>query len=128
MDSNIVTMVEDATIDLRNEIVKKINSNIPPPNAESTLAKKKPKTHTLVDTGVMINSVEWKVTDTGDNIIAEAGIFDENVAEYALANEYGTPTIPARSFLRTSWDESKDRILSDLENNVLDYLEKELIK
>jgi hypothetical protein len=41
-------------------IKSKIASNIPPQNADSTV-KRKGSSHTLIDTGQMINSVDWEV-------------------------------------------------------------------
>jgi hypothetical protein len=45
-----------------SEIQKKIRSNIPPANAESTKARKGPnKTSTLIDTGAMLQAINYKV-------------------------------------------------------------------
>lgn len=41
---------------MRNEIIESIDSNIPPPNKESTI-KRKGSTHTLIDTGQMRRAV-----------------------------------------------------------------------
>lgn len=42
--------------EMRNQIIESIDSNIPPPNKESTLKRKK-STHTLIDTGQLRSSV-----------------------------------------------------------------------
>lgn len=45
---------------LATEIKKTIDSNVPPPNAESTIARKG-SNKTLVDTHQMLDSVDWEV-------------------------------------------------------------------
>lgn len=123
MDQELIDIVEDAANELKTAVISKITSNLPPPDAESTLRGKAPKTLTLIDTGNLLGSVETRITvNTDDKVTAEAGIFDEEIAVYALANEYGTNTIPERSFLRSAYDENSDRLLSEMEQKVLDYL------
>lgn len=46
---------------IQSAVREKINSNLPPENAESTLAAKAPGTKTLIDTGRMIQSVKFQV-------------------------------------------------------------------
>lgn len=43
--------------DMRNQIVESINSDLPPPNAESTVRQKHGSSHTLIDTGQLRLSV-----------------------------------------------------------------------
>ncbi|HOL44375.1 MAG TPA: hypothetical protein PK659_09005 [Methanothrix sp.] len=118
MDDELAEIILNAAMDLRNEIVKKINSNIPPPNKPSTI-KQKGSSKTLVDTGNMINSVDMQLIKSGaDDIEVAVGIFDPGVAIYALANEYGTDTIPSRSFMRSAYDENIDRILDQMASEV----------
>lgn len=45
---------------MQTDIQESIDSNIPPPNAESTI-KKKGSTKTLIDTGTLRNSVQYEV-------------------------------------------------------------------
>lgn len=45
------------------DVQAKIRSNIPPPNASSTLEKKKPKTKTLIDSGQLLQSITYEVRD-----------------------------------------------------------------
>lgn len=45
---------------MSSDIKKKITSNVPPPNAPSTI-EKKGSTKTLVDTGRMLNAVTWAI-------------------------------------------------------------------
>lgn len=140
-------------MDLRNQIIMKVKSSVPPENAPSTLEAKSPRTTTLIDSGGMIGSLTYQVTDLGDRIIAEVGIFDKEMAKIALANEYGAripkpaakqqllsgamksdlnegdfTIIPERSFLRSTYDENVDRIMTKLQDDVLDLLEKDLLK
>jgi len=48
---------------VRSDIIKKIDSNIPPVNAPSTKKKKlkQGKARTLIDTGILRNSIEAKI-------------------------------------------------------------------
>lgn len=45
---------------LKDKIISRINSNIPPPNAPSTIARKG-SSHTLIDTGQLKSSVNWEI-------------------------------------------------------------------
>lgn len=46
-------------------------------------------------------------SNTGNQRIKKAGL---SIAEIARANEYGTKTIPARSFMRSTYDENLPRL------------------
>lgn len=125
MDDEIKRILLDAAMDLRNEIVKKINSNVPPPNAPSTI-KQKGSSKTLIDTGNMVNSVDMRFTESDSSISIEVGIFDPGVAIYALANEYGTDTIPERSFMRSTYDEVIDDIVDKMAAEIGNAIGKKL--
>lgn len=130
-------------MDLRDKVVEKINSNIPPPDSPATLKKKYPKSHTLVDTGNLLNSVVedgiHTISEGDNNMEVAVGVFDEGVAEYAIANEFGstrvattknvgnkkemhqgysTITIPERSFLRSAYDENIEEIMDGLTEEI----------
>lgn len=45
---------------IANDIKLKISSNVPPPNAQSTVAKKK-SSKTLIDTGLMRSSINYEI-------------------------------------------------------------------
>jgi hypothetical protein len=45
-----------------NDIKEKISSNVPPPLKEATRARKK-SSKTLIDTGIMHNSINFKIVD-----------------------------------------------------------------
>lgn len=146
MDEEIKNVMLNAGMDLRNEIIKKINSNIPPPNAPSTIKQKK-SSKTLQDTGNLWTSI----SDDGIRTLGESentidigvGVFDAGVAQYAIANEFGsvrTTTnktkdnedemhqgysliiIPERSFIRSSYDENIDDIMRNVEEEVGDII------
>lgn len=63
---------------------------------------------------VVTNDREWQriqqEVETYSNAVARVGIFDQDIAEYAAANEYGTSTIPERSFIRSTLDAHQDDI------------------
>lgn len=48
--------------EMRNDIIRSIDSNIPPANAESTV-KNKGSSHTLIDTGAMKRATSYEVGD-----------------------------------------------------------------
>ncbi|MBR2880838.1 MAG: hypothetical protein IKB96_00535 [Prevotella sp.] len=50
--------------------------------------------------------------DTLLGLEVAVGIDDPNVAWYAAINEFGTDTIPQRSFLRSTFDENQDNVIS----------------
>lgn len=60
---------------------------------------------TYVDVGIQERSVTTNQVKNGNK--QEAGV---SIAQYAAANEFGTNKIPARSFMRTAFDENINRI------------------
>lgn len=149
MDKEIKNACLNAGMDLRNKIVQKINSNIPPPNAPSTVKKKK-SSKTLIDNANLLNSIDTQlISEDGDNVEIATGVFDEGVATYAIANEFGavikktstntfsdnpnemhqgytstTIVIPERSFMRTAYDENVDEIVNNLSEEIGDIFAK----
>lgn len=131
MDEEVKTVVKKAGVNLRNEIVKKIHSNIPPPNAPSTI-KAKGSSKTLIDTGEMWRSIDTQIIQEDESTIDVAsGIFEPEIVKYAIANEYGSVrtvttknkdnkdemhqgfsviVIPERSFMRSAYDENIEDI------------------
>lgn len=124
----IKKLVELASIDLAHKVHEKILSDIPPPNAKSTLKRKFPKTHTLIHTGELLGSISWTLTAQAGSIVGEVGIFAPKIVSRALANEFGTEHIPARSFLRSAFDEHIDGIVAGLKENILEELETTLFQ
>jgi hypothetical protein len=129
MDAEIVDALQAGAVDLKERVVEKIVRGVPPPNAESTV-RKKGHGHTLMETGEMMAAVTWQITGDADKATAEVGIFDPEIAERALINEFGSIVVPnhppQRSFLRSTFDENIDRILKNISNSILDYLEDAL--
>jgi len=116
-------LIEKAVADLHSKVVKKILSNVPPPNVPATIAKKK-SSKTLVDSGNMLGKVGMRIRREGNYVIGEVGIFDPDTAEYASYNEFGAPkaNVPERSFLRSTWDEEIDKISAELEDDIFNNI------
>lgn len=137
-------------MDLENKIREKILSNVPPPNAQSTIDRKG-SSATLIDNGIMLGSVSHVVEDSGDLTQIKTGILDEgDVAMYASANEYGVQRviqtknkdnidemhqgmtffiIPERSFIRSTFDECFDsELMEKFSDNLQDLAEIKLRK
>lgn len=122
-------VVDELGIDLENAIRTKILSGVPPPNALSTIKSKK-SSHTLIDTGTMLDSIKHVIEVTNESVLVTAGILDEgDVAEYACYNEYGTGDIPERSFIRSTFDEVFDsQLMEKFANNMQKFAETKLGK
>lgn len=116
---------EKALIKIENAIVKKILSNVPPPNAPSTI-RQKGSSKTLVDTGEMVGHVTHRQTIKSGQIIGEIGIFDPEIAKRARYNEYGTRDIPARPFLRPAFDETAPKAAEEMANEIWDQIKKQM--
>ena len=139
MDEEVKTVVKKAGVNLRNEIVKKIHSNIPPPNAPSTIKAKK-SSKTLIDTGEMWRSVDTQVIQEDESTIDVAsGIFESEIVKYAIANEYGSVrtvttknkdnkdemhqgfsviVIPERSFMRSAYDQNIEDLINSMSEEI----------
>ena len=46
------------------------------------------------------------------------GIFDSEIAKYAFFNEFGTKYIPSRSFLRSTFEENKNKYIKYIKKNI----------
>ena len=139
MNEEVKQVVKKAGINLRNEIVKKIHSNIPPPNAPSTI-KAKGSSKTLIDTGEMWRSVDTQVIQEDESTIDVAsGIFEPEIVKYAIANEYGSVrtvttknkdnkdemhqgfsviVIPERSFMRSAYDQNIEDLMNSMSEEI----------
>lgn len=97
---------------LENAIVQKIQAGIPPPLQPETIRRKR-SSKPLIDTGQMLASITHRIEAKPDQVILRVGIFDEKIIEYAVTHEYGDPTrnIPERSFLRSTFDEEKEKLI-----------------
>ncbi len=125
----ILDLSNDIGMQIENAIREKILSNVPPPLKEATI-KRKRSSVTLIDTGQMLASISHQINDSSpDKIEILSGIFEENVAEYAVSHEYGRENIPARSFIRSTYDENFDNIwMPDIANKLADIAKKQLGK
>lgn len=89
------------------KITEKILSNIPPPNAPSTI-KNKGSSQTLIDTGALLGNITSELRDGGKSVVV--GIIGNSVvAVRGYVNEFGTDTIPERSFLRSVFNSQDDK-------------------
>ena len=75
----------------------------------------------VIDDKRQWDKLRKKVTklSKGDNAV-DIGLFGEQGSDlviYASSNEFGTGTIPERSFLRTTFDEEKKAIINLLDKN-----------
>ena len=98
--------LKNAALLLEAKVVERIESNIPPPLAESTI-RKKGSSLALVDKGELMGEVTHKFPDENS---AQVGIWGEK-AKIGAIHEYGAPAagIPERSFLRATINNSENR-------------------
>lgn len=138
---------ERALIKIENAIIRKYLSNVPPPNAESTIKKKK-SSKTLIDTGEMVGHVTHRQTVAEGDIVGEVGIFDENIANRAIYLEHGVVWahrpklradaenreedearewfIPPRPVLRPAFDEAAPKAAEEMAEEIWKQIEKKL--
>lgn len=114
--------MERAALKMKKALEDRIDSNVPPPNAPSTV-KKKGHGHTLIDTGEYRNSIEIKVEP--DNF--EVGVFDPEISERVFMNEHGTIHIPPRPVFGPTWDGPGQKILDELEEEIADRMANEIL-
>lgn len=115
----MVKNLKKATDIIHKEAIRLVQEGaIPPPLKQKTIDNKG-SSKTLIDDGWLLGAIseEIKITQEGDKIRAEFGIFDPEIARYAAVHEYGYPPVgedtlegsegqrvPTRSFLRRAWD------------------------
>lgn len=119
-------------------IVGRIYAGVPPPNAPATILKKK-SSKPLIDKGDLVGAVAHQVRVDADQVELKVGIFDPVVAETAAYNEFGVPgnmegteaqpgqRIPTRSFLRATFDEEGDSLMSEFEDRIAKKIEADWI-
>lgn len=135
-------IAENIGMRLENKIREKILSNVPPPNAESTI-KRKGSSHTLIDDSILLSSITHTVETSDENIKITVGVLDPKIAEYAAPNEHGVAWdnrpkkgtestvarewfIPPRSFIRSTFDEEYENILVDIEKQIVTNVKTKL--
>ena len=85
---NIIQPYSNALNKLKNAAVTKVLSNVPPPNAKTT-ADRKGSDKTLVDSGEMYGAIDYRIKADEGMLKGEVGIFEEEIAKRAAANEFG---------------------------------------
>lgn len=135
-ETDIAQEMERTAGKLVKAVIKKVYDGVPPANKPATI-KRKGSSKTLIDQYDLVGSIDKRITVDGDTLAADVGIFDEEIANYASANEFGVPKntsstdpqqsqkIPTRSFLRSTFDEEIDDLASDFEDRTGELLEKE---
>ena len=73
--------------------------------------------NSLNNVRIQVGFQEGTITEpqTKGNRVKEAGL---NMAQIAAQNEFGTATIPQRSFIRTTWDENINQIESVIRSQI----------
>jgi hypothetical protein len=106
----------------------KIDEGVPPPNAPSTIARKG-HGRTLIDTELMKNEIDYEISDENGTKRGLIGVFGER-ARIAEIHEYGSSDgrIPERSFQRSSFDEKKEEILSEMSEDAWNRITVEFRK
>jgi hypothetical protein len=112
---DIVPELESTAQKFQFEIKSIIESSVPPPNAPSTIAKKG-HDHTLIDKGNYLKSIDYEVTEHGFVVAPN----DPKIAIIATYNEHGTAHIPPRPVWGPVADGVGERILDELEQDILD--------
>ena len=113
MAQTLLEIGDEVGMKIENAIRLKILSNVPPPLKEATI-KRKGSSQTLIDSGQMLASISHSINDSNPELFQIwAGIFEEDIAEYAVSHEYGREDagIPCRSFIRSTYDEIFDNEL-----------------
>ena len=119
--------MERALLKIEKAVVDEINSGVPPPNAPSTIKRKK-SSKTLIDSGKMRQHVDHKITGEGLNLKGSVGFFDEENAKKARINEEGTKDgrIPPRPFLVPGFDKAAPKAADEMAEEILAQIERDL--
>ena len=103
---NVSANLEEAGEFLASKMAEEIQSGIPPALSPATV-KAKGSSTPLIDTGEMMGDITHKMN--GDTEV-EVGVFGAK-AEVAVHHEFGTRTIPERSFMRSALDKNRAGII-----------------
>ena len=119
--------MERALLKIEAQVVVQIDSNTPPPNAPSTIKRKK-SSKTLIDSSEMLKHVDHKITGEGLNLKGSVGFFDEENAKKARINEEGTKDgrIPPRPFLVPGFDKAAPNAADEMAEEILAQVERDL--
>lgn len=120
-------------------VVNKILTGPFTPNAPSTIKRKK-SSKPLVDKGDLMGSVKKVIEVDGNTVTLKVGIFDPVIAPIGSWNEFGVPyddssldpapgqRIPARSFLRSTYEDNIGQVTRRLEERTVQKIESEWIR
>lgn len=91
---------------LKNKMVQKVESNIPPALKTETI-KRKGSSVALFDTGELYSQIDADI----QRVSAKVGVIGSK-AEIATHHEFGAPAagIPERSFIRSTFNEEKGKM------------------
>ena len=90
---------------LTNQIVRKVETNIPPPLQPETI-QRKGSSVALYDTGEMFSQIDADI----EKLSAKVGVIGSK-APIAAYHEFGTVNIPERSFIRSTFNEEKGKVV-----------------
>lgn len=137
MAEDLLKGLKKATDIIHQEAIRLVQEgSIPPPLSEKTI-KNKGSSKTLIDDGWLLGALEEgiKITEDGERLSAEVGIFDPAIAKYAAVHEYGYPAVgesdltgsagqrvPTRSFLRRAWDNKINEAEAALGESVQEHM------
>jgi len=139
VDGDILKALEKAADIIHNEAIRLVQEGAIPPPLQPQTIKRKGSSKTLIDEGWLLGALQEKtrISSEGDRITAEFGIFDPEIAEYAIIHEYGSPPVgeeqlvggpnqrtPTRSFLRRAYDSKIDEAERILDKEVSGYIGK----
>jgi len=119
--TDLARELETTCIKLENAIVETIMKGVPPPNAPSTI-KRKRSSHTLIDKGNLVGSITHKIIIHGNELQGEVGIFDPEIAYIGFVHEFGRGRNPERSFMRSTFDDKGDQLMDELEQKIGDQI------
>ncbi|KCZ71586.1 hypothetical protein ANME2D_02321 [Candidatus Methanoperedens nitroreducens] len=99
LDTNVRHALEKSAMFLERKTKDAITRGIPPPLKQATIRRKGSSTP-LIDTGLMRSQIAADYGHLKSNV-ALVGVFG-NRSRIAAYHEFGTRTIPQRSFLRST--------------------------
>lgn len=108
--------IDKAARYLTNQIVRKVETNIPPALSPATIAQKG-SSMALYDTGEMFSQIDHNIHKT----YAKVGVIGSK-AGIAAHHEFGTVGIPERSFIRSTFNEERGKIVKIVADNIEDEI------
>lgn len=90
---------------LTNQIVRKVETNIPPPLQPETIRRKR-SSMALYHKGELYSQIDADI----EKLSAKVGVIGSK-APIAAHHEFGTGNIPERSFIRSTFNEEKGKVV-----------------